>query len=230
MPGLADDTSEYRVLNSPADVYAWEFLREALKRPVELDRPVDVHLVRHGETVTNAQSLVTGSSDIPLTDRGREQARVVGHHLDRHYDTAFRSTLTRSHETLSLALAAGGVAVDTVLADRRLNERSLGDLELKPWEPVEAFARGDFSYAPPGGDSYEEVTRRLLSFLADLVRHTRKADARKLLICGHMGPMRILMGIFGEVADPVAVLGRSFRNTEICRVRWRRLAFPRFLT
>lgn len=230
MPGLADHISNPLSPSVSEGIYPWELLREMLARPVVFARPLDIHLVRHGETVTNAQSLVTGSRDVPLTDLGREQARLVGHQLDRRYDVAFYSTLTRSQETLSLAVAAGRVVVDPVIADWRLNERSLGELEMKPWEPIEELAKGDFSYAPIGGDSYSEVTRRLLSFLVDLVRYTREAEARKILVCGHMGPMRILMGIFEELSDPVAVLGQSFRNTEICRVKWRRLVFPAFLT
>lgn len=230
MPGLADRIANPIAPHFSADVYPWDFLASTLSRPISFDHPLDIHLVRHGETVTNAQSLVTGSMDVPLTNLGREQAILVGRQLERRYDVAFHSTLTRSQETLSLALAAGRVAVDHVFADRRLNERSLGELEMKPWEPVEEFARGDFGYAPAGGDSYAEVTQRLLSFLVDLVRYTHEVEeTRKVLVCGHMGPMRILMAIFGEFSDPVAVLGQSFRNTEICHVKWRRLLFPPFL-
>ncbi len=229
MPGLADRVSNPLSTSFSKGLYSWDYLRGLLAEPFVFKQPYDIHLVRHGETSTNAQSLVTGSRDVPLTDLGREQARLVGHQLDRRYDVAFYSTLTRSQETLSLALAAGRVVVDPVIADWRLNERNLGELEMKPWEPIEELAKGDFSYAPIGGDSYAEVTRRLLSFLVDLVRYTREAEARKILVCGHMGPMRILMGIFEELSDPVAVLGQSFRNTEICRVKWRRLVFPAFL-
>ncbi|OWK37417.1 Phosphoglycerate mutase family 1 [Fimbriiglobus ruber] len=210
-------------------VYSWEEIGNLLNRPIELPFPVELHMVRHGETEANARSLVTGVQDSPLTALGREQARAVGRRLDPRYDLAIHSRLSRSAETLQLAMEAGQVGVGAVYPDARINERSLGELEMTPVRPIEEFARGDFDYAPAGGDSYAEVSRRLLSFLIDLIRFIRRTDATAVLICGHMGPMRIMAGIFEELRDPSQVLARSFKNTEVFRVRWHRLAFPAFL-
>src|SRR5262249_50711334 len=154
----------------------------------------------------NAQSLITGSRDVPLTPVGEEQARRIGHLLDRHYELAVFSTLSRSWETLRLALLAGHVKVDRVRTDPRLNERSLGVLELQPWRPLNEYAHGDLYYAPEGGDSYAAVARRCLSFLLDLVDFVAAARLEKILVCSHMGPMRILLGILEEQSDPVQVL------------------------
>ena len=41
-------------------------------------------LVRHGETEWNRIHRIQGSSDIPLNDTGRAQARKVGAVLSRH--------------------------------------------------------------------------------------------------------------------------------------------------
>jgi broad specificity phosphatase PhoE len=185
--------------------------------------------MRHGETVTNARGLVTGSQDVPLTAVGEEQARRIGHLLDRHYDLALHSTLSRSVHTLRLALEAGRVEVDRIRSDPRLNERSLGVLELQPWRPVDEYAHGDLSYAPERGDSYAEVARRCLSLLIDLVDFVAIARPERILVSGHMGPMRILLGILEERSDPVGVLARSFENTEVVRVQWSRLVLPGFL-
>jgi broad specificity phosphatase PhoE len=229
MPGLS---AEHPVRLAPefsGEVRSWEEIGNRLAVPIVLPVPVELHLVRHGETEANARSLVTGAQDSPLTPLGREQARAVGRHLDPRYDAAIHSRLSRSAETLQLALEAGHVDVGAVYADARLNERSLGELELTPVRPIEEFARGDLEYAPAGGDSYAEVSRRLLSFLIDLAGFVRRTDATAVLICGHMGPMRILAGIFDENPDPAQVLARSFKNTEVLRVPWDRLAYPAFL-
>lgn len=207
----------------------WDKLRAILSRPLDLAGPVEVHLMRHGETETNARSLVTGAQDVALTSAGLEQARVAGLHLDTCYDVAFHSGLSRSRLTLLNAVEAGGVSIGAVYPDRRLNERSLGVLELHPSLPIEGFAKGDLYYAPPGGDSYIEVARRLLNFLIDLGQLNRVAGFRKVLICGHMGPMRLLVGIFEGCTDPAAVLARSFKNTEILKIEWRLLSMPSFL-
>ncbi len=210
-------------------VSSWTELRDILSRPLPLGSPVQLHLMRHGETVTNAQALVTGSQDVPLTAAGEEQARKIGLQLDRHYGLALHSTLSRSLRTLFLALEAGHIRVDRLRGDPRLNERGLGVLELHPWRPVEEYAHGDLNYAPQGGDSYAEVARRCLSLLIDLVDEVAPARLDKVLLCGHMGPMRILLGILEEQSDPIQVLARSFQNTEVVRVQWSRLALPGFL-
>jgi probable phosphoglycerate mutase len=185
--------------------------------------------MRHGETLTNAQALVTGSQDVPLTAAGEEQARRIGPQLDRHYGLALHSTLSRSWRTLFLALEAGRVSVDRMCGDPRLNERGLGVLELQPWRPVDEYAHGDLYYTPEGGESYAEVARRCLSLLLDLVDDVATASLEKVLVSGHMGPMRILLGILEERSGPVQVLARSFENTEVVRVQWERLVLPGFL-
>ena len=35
-------------------------------------------ILRHGESVANRDNIFTGWSDVPLTDRGREQAQAAG--------------------------------------------------------------------------------------------------------------------------------------------------------
>lgn len=229
MPLLSADSPAQLPPGFSGDVYSWEELSRFLAEPLRLPLPVELHLMRHGETEANARSLVTGVQDSPLTGVGREQARAVGRHLAPRYDAAVHSRLSRSAETLLIAVEAGRVDVGAVYADARLNERSLGDLEMTPIRPIEQFARGDLEYAPAGGDSYAEVARRLLSFLVDLAGYVRRTEASAVLVCGHMGPMRILAGIFEGGRDPSQVLARSFKNTEIFRVRWDQFAFPPFL-
>ncbi len=210
-------------------VLTWSELRQILAHGIRLPKPIQLDLMRHGETVTNAKGLVTGSQDVPLTQAGEEQAKRMGLRLERHYELALHSTLDRSLKTILLAVGAGHIKVDQMLADPRLNERSLGVFELGPWSPVDEYARGDLYYAPAGGDSYAEVARRCLSLLLDLVDFVTAVHPGKILLSGHMGPMRILMGILQEQHDPVLVLARSFENAEIVRVKWRRLVLPGFL-
>jgi len=222
-PKLCQLIQESRIL-------AWSELRQALADPLALPSTVQLHLMRHGETVTNAGSLVTGSQDVALSPKGDEQARQAGRELDPCYDLAIHSTLSRSRQTLILALQAGHAKVVTICGDARLNERSLGVLELQPSRHVDEFARGDVNYAPEGGENYAEVTRRSLSFLLDLRAFALTTASKKILLCGHMGPIRVLLGILKELSDPVQILAQSFGNTQIIRMQWRRLIFPRFLT
>jgi len=222
--------ADLHLTQSPSTrVFNWSELRQTLAHGILLPKPIQLHLIRHGETVTNAKGLVTGSQDVPLTPAGEEQARRIGLRLDRHYELALHSTLDRSLKTLLLALQAGHIKVDQMRADPRLNERSLGVLEFRPWTPVDEYAQGNLYYAPAGGDSYAEVARRCLSLLLDLVDFVAAVHPERILVSSHMGPMRILIGILEEQHDPVRVLARSFENAEIVRLQWSRLVLPGFL-
>ena len=42
---------------------------------------VKLVLVRHGESVANAANVYTGWNDVPLTEKGREQAKMAGERI-----------------------------------------------------------------------------------------------------------------------------------------------------
>ena len=64
---------------------------------------MEIYIVRHGETVWNKKKLLQGRTDIELSDKGRELARITGENLrDTHFDMVFSSPLKRAYETASL--------------------------------------------------------------------------------------------------------------------------------
>ena len=51
---------------------------------------MEIYIVRHGETVWNKKKLLQGRTDIELSDKGRELARITGENLrDTHFDMVF---------------------------------------------------------------------------------------------------------------------------------------------
>ena len=202
--------------------------------PICLPHAVELHLMRHGESAANAERLVTGASNVPLTEVGIEQAREVGKSLSSHYDIAFSSTLFRSQKTLRVALRARKIKGLSIKQSPCLDERQLGEIELKPSRPIPEYSAGNFLFAPPGGESYESVTIRSLGFLSDIARwigdewHQHQRKIQRILICTHMGPLRIMAGILTEESDPAKVLALSFRPTEMFRFNWTRLSYPTF--
>ena len=64
----------------------------------------EVVLVRHGETEWSRDGKHTGRTDIPLTERGRQEARAVGAELrGRRFALVLTSPLSRAAETCRLA-------------------------------------------------------------------------------------------------------------------------------
>lgn len=210
-------------------VLKWTDLRREFLRELRFEPSIQIDIVRHGETVTNAANLVTGAQDVDLTPRGREQARVAGKLLLGRYDLAISSSLRRSVDTLDLMREAGRMEFSARFSDERLNERSLGALEMGPAVHLPEFAAGDLEFAPPGGDSYALVARRCLSFFLDVLPWAASCGATRILLCTHMGPMRILVGILDRDRSAAEVLHRSFQNTDVVTRAVTRLTMPPFL-
>lgn len=143
----------------------------------------ELWLVRHGETVRSRDRLIAGWADIPLTERGEEEARALAPQLaGRVFDTVTTSDLLRAVTTARLAW--GEVPVDP-----RLREVSFGDLEGHPWETLpEEHRQGLYSFREfsfPGGEAHDELVARVLAFVDDL------PEGRHLIFT-HGGVVRLL--------------------------------------
>ncbi len=64
-------------------------------------------LVRHGQSLWNLQNRFTGWTDVPLIEKGREEAKFAGEVLKYSgivFDVAYTSVLIRAIETLEIIL------------------------------------------------------------------------------------------------------------------------------
>lgn len=85
-------------------------------------------LARHGETPWNAEGRYQGQIDIPLSDKGEQQARLLGERLrDFPLTRAVASPLVRAKKTAELAL--GETRAASLLLDDGLKEIGHGDWE-----------------------------------------------------------------------------------------------------
>jgi len=136
-------------------------------------------LVRHGETDWNRARRIQGSTDIPLNDTGRQQARAAGvalaDALDRSTPTVIVSSdLSRANETARII--AGILDLPEPRTYPALQERGYGDAE--GLTDTEFFDRwGPWATAEvPGAEPWPEVTTRALRGIQEAV-----ADARALV-------------------------------------------------
>lgn len=211
------------------DVLTWIQIKNQLSSPRKLPRTITLHLVRHAESLNNVTGLITGNLDIKLSPEGEKQAASLGQKLDNHYDIAFCSMLERSRKTLQIAFEHGQVRVDKSFEDPRLNERSFGVLQGQKRLTLKAYSAGDLNYAPQQGESYVEVAQRIFSFLLALCDLLADTEFSKIIICGHMGMMRILVGILEKEKKISTVVAYYFPNGEIIKFEWNQLIMPDFL-
>lgn len=210
-------------------ILSWQDIRNHLKHPLILSTPVTLHIVRHAQSTVNAEKRIAGSQDVDLTPEGEAQARVLGTQLDPEYSLAFTSGLKRAYKTLDIAITSDNISVGSIHKDKRLNERNLGVLEGGKLRFIPEYAAGNLNYAPENGESYAQLAQRIFSFLIDLAQVTQTSDVNKVLICSHIGSIRILVGIITENTSSVDVLGQSFGNTELITLEWHRLIIPGFV-
>ena len=96
--------------------------------------PGTLVLLRHGESEWNKANLFTGWVDVPLSDKGREEAARGGRLLAEHDllpDVLHTSLLRRAISTAELALAEADRQWIPVRRSWRLNERHYGALQGK---------------------------------------------------------------------------------------------------
>ena len=210
-------------------VYPWDYLLTVLTNGLT-GPPIEMHIVRHAQSVANARGLITGQSDADLTLRGYVQAIALGFRMPRHYDVAWVSCLGRARRTLELAdiLRLRRTGPLPLYTDPRLDERSLGDLEGTPTRPIPAYSLGDLTYAPKRGESYLDLARRLLSFMIDIRRQAQREV--RVLVGTHVGPMRLLVGTIERFGDPRSVLALKFTNAQAYSCVLRDLTWPPFIS
>lgn len=123
-----------------------------------------VYLIRHGRTSANERHLYCGSTDLPLSEAGR--AALEGTPKPNVGDARFiTSGMKRCNETLRLLF--GNVPYEVVSDFREIDFGSFemrGYEELKENKAYQAWLSGDPEKTPPpGGESGEAMTRRVLA-------------------------------------------------------------------
>lgn len=155
-----------------------------------------VSLVRHGESEAAAEDRFAGEIDVPLSERGREQARKLAQRLAAEPIAAvYSSPLGRTTETAKII--AGPHALE-VQKRAELREISHGRWEGKRRSEVEAlypeeygrWDRDPFSFAPEGGETGLAVTARALPCLLGIVQGHR---GKHVLVTSHKATIRLLL-------------------------------------
>lgn len=155
------------------------------------------YLVRHGQTDWNSKHILQGQSDIPLNEKGEEQAKELAQILhDINFDLAFSSDLLRAKRTAEIIVLEKNLMVETTKA---LRERDFGTLEGQPVAALLAhiallqklsFQDRQKYKLSDNTESDEEVTTRLLTFL----RETAVTHGGKTILVGtHGGILRMIL-------------------------------------
>jgi ribonuclease H / adenosylcobalamin/alpha-ribazole phosphatase len=170
--------------------------------------PAVTLLLRHGQTPMSVQKRYAGRTDVPLTDAGLAQAAAAAKRLaSAGIDAIVASPLQRTVQTAEQVAAVTGLQVVTEDGFRETDFGAWEGLtfaEVRERWPSEMTAwLADPEVAPPGGESFAEVSERVSAAL-----HRVLADrtGQRLLIVSHVTPIKTLVA--AAVLAPSAALYR----------------------
>jgi 2,3-bisphosphoglycerate-dependent phosphoglycerate mutase len=184
-----------------------------------------VTLLRHGESVGNAESRWQGQADYPLTERGRKQAQALAERWKREkmkFDYVISSPLSRARETAEIIASKLGHVVEF---EPLWLERDNGEFSgLTAHEVRHNFQHPDFTtpYDPVGSDG--EGDWELFLRAGQALHGLLKRDPARYLIVSHGGLLNQVMHAIVGIVPQANNAGTRFRfgNTAFAQL----LYFP----
>ena len=156
-------------------------------------------LVRHGQTESNLKKLLQGQSDGALTDKGREQARMIALVLkNKSIDKITSSPLIRAKETAEEIAKYHNLQV---IENPILREWNCGTLDGLPAEELfkarEKAGVPISEFRPDGGETLIEVHQRASQFLDEI---NTKHGGLCVVVCSHGDFLRMLISLLMDIS------------------------------
>lgn len=161
-----------------------------------MSKATGVYLIRHGATTSTRDDRFAGSSDVDLSDEGRQQIQALG----RRFATiplhaVYCSDMKRAIDTATAIASQENLQVNPI---RELREIDHGAWEGRIHKEVEEhdasiyhnWAADPLTFAPPGGETGLAVLERALPALRQLVE---KHAGETIAIVSHKATNRLLI-------------------------------------
>ncbi|MEW1841242.1 bifunctional RNase H/acid phosphatase [Nonomuraea angiospora] len=154
-------------------------------------------LLRHGETALSVERRFSGRGDAELTPNGLAQAAAAAERLSREpyrLDVIVSSPLKRARQTAEAVARRTGLDVEV---EEDLRELDFGDWEghtftevQRRWPAELSTWFADPETAPPGGESFATVARRVQAAGERLVE---RYEGKTVLAVSHVTPIKMLL-------------------------------------
>ena len=158
----------------------------------------NIYIARHGQNEDNANGLLNGHRDLPLTELGRDQARQLGEgalQLGLGFAAIYSSPLGRAYETAQIVSDTMGLHETPTVLDEII-ERDFGIMTGRPYSDIEPMCAPDiiktdtvtYFLNPDGAETFPQLVRRGELALNRVKRAEHQDDV--LLVChGDIGKM-----------------------------------------
>lgn len=160
-----------------------------------------IYYVRHGQSEANSRRLFGGSMNTPLTELGREQAKIIGHTIlegEFKVDAVIASTLDRASDTAQLAASEFNFPLEKIEYDDRLREINCGKFEGQEFSPENILKR-DAEFMIENNESGVESMGPLLNRLRSFKRDVERRPEETIFIFSHAFVGRMLQRLFANI-------------------------------
>ncbi|MCY3410021.1 MAG: histidine phosphatase family protein [Candidatus Heimdallarchaeota archaeon] len=180
-----------------------------------------VIFVRHGESTGNRDRIIQGQKDFPLTEMGREQARIameiIKSIINGNIEAVYSSPLGRALETASI-IRDGICDTKQIIEKSGLMEASLGTLEgeplssrkvdgnlLKFWDTLPYTPY----YSKYNIEPKDEFLKRAIKTFEEIIEEVQANSTHTVLIVSHYGVLGAILSVYLDLVDV------KIANTEV---------------
>jgi len=171
-----------------------------------------VYLVRHGETDWNRKGIYQGQEDIPLNEKGKEEARNLALALKGiEISSIYSSDLKRAKETAEII--AKSLGIQTVIYKESLREMNFGEWTGKSVFEMEEnsalfqlWSKDPWNISPPGGETLSGLADRVRGEIEEIFLNHQ---GQNILVIIHAGPIKAI------IFDLIGSKGNAYWNLDI---------------
>ena len=149
-----------------------------------------IYIARHGQNEDNANGILNGHRDLPLTELGRAQARELATGIKEKgltFDAVFSSPLCRAYETGEIVTDTLGLPKPEILPE--LIERDFGSMTGKPIKDIETLCAPDiikteiitYFISPERAETFPNLLVRAKKVIDEV--QEKYSDGSVLLVC-----------------------------------------------
>ena len=153
-------------------------------------------LIRHGESAANGKGFFAGQLDVPLSNRGQEQAHRVAEYIAKTYavDAIYSSDLSRAHDTAKPLAEKLKLEIQ---GKKMLREIDSGDWQGVTFDVLQQTYRAEYGVwlkdignaVCPNGESVGQLYDRICGNVQKIANEN---DGKVIVIVTHATPIRAL--------------------------------------
>ena len=166
-------------------------------------------IIRHGESIWNAEGRWTGTRNVKLSSKGLREADLMGEVLrDLSFDHIFVTQEIRTTQTLQGILKASPTPLAPVTTTGALNERDYGiytgknkwEVKAEIGETAFQQLRRSWDCPVPGGETIKDVYARVEPYYLSTIVPLLKSG-QSVLIIAHGNSIRSLVKYLENISD-----------------------------